>query len=59
VNARPVGAYLIKDGELTWRPAIDVNGIVQAAAMAFVALLLTVRAVTRARARARVEAARA
>ena len=24
VHARPVGAYVIKDGEVTWKPAIDV-----------------------------------
>jgi uncharacterized spore protein YtfJ len=24
VRARPVGAYVIKDGEVTWKPAVDV-----------------------------------
>jgi uncharacterized spore protein YtfJ len=24
VRARPVGAYVIKDGEVTWKPATDV-----------------------------------
>ncbi|MFC4535592.1 spore germination protein GerW family protein [Sphaerisporangium dianthi] len=26
--ARPVGAYVIKNGEVSWEPAIDVNRIV-------------------------------
>ena len=25
VQARPAGAYVIRDGAVTWRPAIDVN----------------------------------
>src|SRR4051794_19345832 len=25
VSARPVGVYLIRDGNVRWRPAIDVN----------------------------------
>jgi uncharacterized spore protein YtfJ len=28
LGARPVGAYVIKDGEVTWKPAIDVNRII-------------------------------
>jgi uncharacterized spore protein YtfJ len=27
LGARPVGAYVIKDGEVTWRPAVDPNRI--------------------------------
>ncbi|GGK66476.1 hypothetical protein Sme01_10730 [Sphaerisporangium melleum] len=26
--ARPVGAYVIKDGRVSWEPAVDVNRIV-------------------------------
>ena len=25
LRARPVGAYVIKDGEVSWKPAIDVG----------------------------------
>jgi uncharacterized spore protein YtfJ len=28
VHARPAGAYVIRDGAVTWRPAIDVNRLV-------------------------------
>lgn len=27
VAARPVGAYVIRDGDVLWRPAVDVNRI--------------------------------
>jgi uncharacterized spore protein YtfJ len=27
-SARPVGAYVIKDGQVTWRPAIDANRVI-------------------------------
>ncbi|GAB3899560.1 hypothetical protein GCM10029964_085660 [Kibdelosporangium lantanae] len=27
-TARPVGAYILKDGELRWEPAVDVNRLV-------------------------------
>jgi uncharacterized spore protein YtfJ len=25
VSARPIGAYVIRDGDVRWRPAVDVN----------------------------------
>jgi uncharacterized spore protein YtfJ len=28
LGARPVGAYVIKDGDVKWQPAVDVNRIV-------------------------------
>jgi uncharacterized spore protein YtfJ len=28
VGARPVGAYVIRDGDVKWQPAVDVNRIV-------------------------------
>ncbi|WP_039794560.1 hypothetical protein [Nocardia araoensis] len=31
VGAKPVGAYLLRDGRLTWHPAVDVNGIIETA----------------------------
>jgi uncharacterized spore protein YtfJ len=27
VHARPVGAWVLRDGEATWKPAVDVNRI--------------------------------
>ena len=28
VGAKPTGAYVIKDGEVTWRAAVDVNRLI-------------------------------
>ncbi|MFR9752672.1 sporulation protein [Nocardia sp. 004] len=28
-TARPAGAYVLRDGRLTWHPAVDVDAIVQ------------------------------
>lgn len=50
VNARPVGAYVIKDGELTWRPAVDINKVILGGQVVAIVALLTIRAIVRARA---------
>jgi hypothetical protein len=39
-TARPVGAYVIKGGRVTWRPAIDPNRIITIAGMIAIAYLL-------------------
>jgi uncharacterized spore protein YtfJ len=42
VRARPAGAWVIKDGEATWRPAFDLNRtILMGQLIAIVALLVT------------------
>ena len=33
IGAKPVGVYVIKDGDVSWQPAVDVNRII---AFAFV-----------------------
>jgi len=38
--ARPVGAYVIKDGEVTWKPAVDASRIVTLAFMLGIALAM-------------------
>jgi uncharacterized spore protein YtfJ len=53
VNARPVGAFIIRGGELSWRPAVDVNRIVLGGQVVAVVALLTVRAIIKARAKAK------
>ena len=54
LNARPVGAFLIRGDEVTWRPAVDLNKIVLGAQVVAVVALLTIRAIVKARAKARV-----
>jgi uncharacterized spore protein YtfJ len=49
INAKPVGAYVIRDDDVTWRPAIDVNRVILGAQLVAVAALLLARAVIRSR----------
>jgi hypothetical protein len=50
--ARPVGAYLIRGEEVTWRPAVDLNRIVLGAQVVAIVALLTLRAIVKAQAKA-------
>ena len=43
IGARPVGAYVIRDGEATWQPAVDVNRIVALTALVALALAFALR----------------
>lgn len=53
MSARPVGAFLIRGDEMTWRPAVDLNRIVLGGQIVAVVALLTIRAIVKARARGR------
>jgi uncharacterized spore protein YtfJ len=53
MNARPVGAFLIRGDEVTWRPAVDLNKIVLGGQIVAIVALLTIRAIVKARARSR------
>src|SRR5450830_852704 len=54
VNGRPAGAFVIKDGQVSWRPAVDPNRIVAMAGLVVIAYLLSRPRMVRARARANV-----
>jgi len=43
--ARPAGAWVIKDGEAAWRPALDLNRIVLVGQIVAIVALLTMRSV--------------
>lgn len=51
MTARPVGAFVLRQGELSWRPAVDVNRIVLGSQLVAIVALLTVRAIVKARTR--------
>jgi len=39
-SARPVGAYVIKDGQVNWRPALDPNRIITMVGLIVIAYLV-------------------
>jgi uncharacterized spore protein YtfJ len=41
--ARPAGAYVIRDGKVSWQPAVDPTRIIAAAAAVLIVWLLTRR----------------
>jgi uncharacterized spore protein YtfJ len=53
ITARPVGVFVIRDGELSWRPAVDVTRIALGGQVVAVVALLTVRAIVKAWGKAR------
>jgi uncharacterized spore protein YtfJ len=53
VSGRPAGAYVVKDGQVSWRPAVDPNRIVVMAGLVVVAYLLSRPRMVRARSTAR------
>lgn len=48
---RPAGAYVVRDGVVSWQPALDINRIISTAGMAFIAMLFAWRSVARTRAK--------
>jgi uncharacterized spore protein YtfJ len=41
LNARPIGAYIIKDGAVHWMPAVDVNRVISVLGAVTIAILIT------------------
>jgi uncharacterized spore protein YtfJ len=44
VRARPVGVYVIKDGDVRWEPALDLNRIILGGQIVAIFFLLALRA---------------
>lgn len=53
VSGHPAGAYVIQDGQVSWRPAIDPNRITAVVGLVLIAYLLSRPRVVRARAHQR------
>lgn len=47
--ARPAGAYVIRNGEVTWQPAVDVNRIVIGCQVIALVAILAARSIRKAR----------
>jgi hypothetical protein len=52
LGGRPAGAYVIRNGEVKWQPAVDPNRMMAVIGMVLIAFLLTRPRVARARAKA-------
>jgi len=52
VNARPLGAFVIRDGDVVWRPAVDVNRMILGGQVVVIVALLTIRTLLKLRAKA-------
>jgi uncharacterized spore protein YtfJ len=53
LSARPVGAWVIKDGDATWRPAIDVNRAILMGQVVAIVMFLSLRSILTAWAKRR------
>ncbi|HEU4421547.1 MAG TPA: spore germination protein GerW family protein [Pilimelia sp.] len=49
VTAKPLGVFVIKNGDATWRPAIDVGRVILGGQIVAIVALLTIRAFIKAR----------
>ncbi len=49
VNARPVGVYVVKNGEVTWQPAIDVMRIILGGQFIGLVAVLAIRSLLKRR----------
>ena len=48
LQARPVGIYIVKNGEVNWEPAVDVNRISIMGIVAGIVALLVLRSIVKA-----------
>jgi uncharacterized spore protein YtfJ len=51
MSAKPVGMFVVKNGQVGWRPAVDINKIVMGGQIVMAVALLTVRAIVKAKGR--------
>jgi uncharacterized spore protein YtfJ len=49
VDARPLGVYVVKDGEVVWQPAIDVMRVIVGGQLLGLVAILAIRSVLRHR----------
>jgi uncharacterized spore protein YtfJ len=58
VSATPAGAWIIRDGEVDWEPAVDATRIATLGMVVAIVFLWTIRSIARSRDKARIAAAR-
>ena len=58
VSASPAGAWIIRDGEVEWEPAVDATRIATLGMLVAIVFFWTIRSIAKAQAKARIAAAR-
>jgi len=58
VAASPAGAWIVRNGEVSWEPAVDATRLGTMGMLVAIIFLLTVRSIAKANARARERAAK-
>lgn len=58
LRATPAGAWIIRDGEVDWEPAVDATRIATLGMLVAIVFLWTIRSIAKAQAKARMSAAR-
>ena len=53
MSARPAGAWIVKDGEARWRPALDLNRVILMGQLVAIVALLTMRSIAKTLAKRR------
>lgn len=53
VTARPVGAFVVREGQVRWEPALDLTRIVLTGQLVVLMLVMTIRTVAKLRAKRR------
>jgi uncharacterized spore protein YtfJ len=53
VSSRPVGAFVIKGGDVSWQPAIDLNRVILMGQLVAIVALMTARTIVKAFAKRR------
>jgi uncharacterized spore protein YtfJ len=51
VNARPIGAFVVRGDDVVWRPAVDVNRMILGGQIVAIVALLTIRTLLKLRAK--------
>ncbi|HET9119753.1 MAG TPA: spore germination protein GerW family protein [Solirubrobacterales bacterium] len=49
LRARPVGAYVVRDGQVAWQPAFDLNRVILGGQLVAVAALFVIGSILRRR----------
>jgi len=52
MNTKPVGVFVIRDGDVVWRPAVDVNRLILGGQIVAITALLVLRALMKMRSKA-------